>query len=84
LMGLKEMEAYQSMPLMWSHLLKRSHNLDAENDGTLSVQSAFLSFPVLAQLGPESGDVIDGVFRRKYRAIMESTVADSEGQNIVS
>jgi len=84
LMGLKETEAYQSMPLMGSHLLKRSHNLDAENDGTLSVQSAFLSFPVLAQLGPESGDVIDGVFRRKYRAIMESTVADSEGQNIVS
>jgi hypothetical protein len=82
LMGLKETEAYQSMPLIGSHLLKRSHNQDSEHDGTLSVQSAFLSFPVLAQLGPESADMIDGVFKRKYRSIMESTVADSQGQNI--
>jgi hypothetical protein len=67
------------MPLIGSHLLKRSHNLDAEADGTLSVQSTFLLFPVLAQLGPKYGELIDAVFRRKGRAIMESTVADSEG-----
>ena len=61
LMGLKEREAHESMPLIGSHLLKCSHNLDAEVNGTLSVQKAFLLFPILAQLGPESGDLLDAV-----------------------
>jgi hypothetical protein len=43
LMGLKETEAYQSMPLIGSHLLKVSNNEDTDNDSFLSVQSAFLS-----------------------------------------
>ncbi len=38
LMGLKETEAYESMPLIGSHLLKFSNNFDTEADGTLSVQ----------------------------------------------
>ncbi len=52
LMCLKETEAYESMPLIGSHLLRFSNNFDTEADGTLSVQSAFLSFPIMAQLGP--------------------------------
>jgi hypothetical protein len=50
LMGLKETEAYESMPLIGSHLLKFS-NCDTEANGSLSVQIAFLSFPIMAQLG---------------------------------
>jgi hypothetical protein len=82
LMGLKETEAYESMPLIGSHLLKFSNNLDTEDDGSLSVQSAFLSFPIMAQLGPESGDLVDSVFKRKYKAIMDATVPNEEGSNI--
>jgi hypothetical protein len=41
LMGLKETVAYESMPLLCSHLLKFSNNFDTEADGSLSVQSAF-------------------------------------------
>lgn len=82
LMGLKETEAYQSMPLIGSQLLKFSNNVDSEADGSLSIQSAFLSFPIMAQLGPESGDLIDAVFKRKYQSIMKSTVPDAEGRNI--
>jgi hypothetical protein len=36
----------------------------------------------MAQLGPESSDVIDAVFKRKYQSIMKSTVPDSEGGNV--
>jgi len=82
LMGLKETEAYESMPLIGSHLLKFSNNCDTEADGSLSVQSAFLSFPIMAQLGPESCEVIDAVFKRKYQAIMKATVPSSTGGNI--
>ena len=82
LMGLKETEAYESMPLIGSHLLKFSNNFDTEADGSLSVQSAFLSFPIMAQLGPESSEVIDAVFKRKYQSIMKATVPDSEGGNV--
>ncbi len=38
LMGLKETEAYELMPLIGSHLLKFSNYLDTEDDGSLSVQ----------------------------------------------
>jgi len=82
LMGLKETEAYESMPLIGSHLLRFSNNFDTEADGTLSVQSAFLSFPIMAQLGPESGDLVDAVFKRKYKAIMDATVPNGESRNI--
>jgi hypothetical protein len=81
LMGLKETEAVHSMPLIGSHLLKFSNNCDSEADGSLSVQSAFLSFPIMAQLGPESGDLIDTVFKRKYKAIMEASVPNENGEN---
>jgi hypothetical protein len=81
-MGLKETETYHSMPLMGLHLLKFSNNDDADSDGCLSVQSAFLSFPIMAQLGPESGDVVDTVFKKKYHAIMEATKPSSDGGNI--
>jgi hypothetical protein len=79
LMGLKETEAYDSMPLIGSRLLKFSNNIDAEADGSLSVQSAFLSFPIMAQLGPESGELIDLVFKRKYQSIMKATIPDKAG-----
>jgi hypothetical protein len=82
LMGLKEVEAYESMPLIGSRLLKFSNNFDTEADGSLSVQSAFLSFPIMAQLGPESGDVIDLVFKRKYHSIIKATIPDELGRNI--
>jgi hypothetical protein len=42
LMGLKETEATDSMPLIGSHLLKFSNNCDSEADGSLSVQRRFL------------------------------------------
>jgi len=35
-------------------------------DGSLSVQGAFLSFPIMAQLWPESDVIIDAVFKHKY------------------
>jgi hypothetical protein len=80
LMGLKETEAYHPIPLMGSHLLKFSNNDDADTDGCLSVQSAFLSFPIMLQLGPESGDVVDTVFKKIK--IMEATKPSCDGENI--
>ncbi len=77
LMGLKETEAYESMSLIGSHLLKFSNKFDTEADGSLSVQSAFLSFRIMAQLGPESSDVIDTVFKRKYQSIVKATYFDT-------
>ncbi len=56
--------------------------MDAEADGSLSVQSAFLSFPTMAQFGPKSGELIDSVFKRKYQSIMKATIPDNEGRNI--
>jgi hypothetical protein len=82
LMGLKETEAYEPMLLIGSHLLKLSNNFDTEDDGSLSVQSAFLSFPIMAQLGPEYGDLDDAVFKKKYKAIMDATVPNDKGSNI--
>jgi hypothetical protein len=74
LMRLKETEAADSMPLIGSHQLKFSNNCDGEADGSLSVQSAFLSFPIMVQLGSKSGNVIDTVCKRKYKAIMEPSL----------
>ncbi len=65
LMGMKETEAYKLMPLNASHLLKVSNNEDTKNDSFLSVQSAFLLFPIMVQLGPESGELLDSVFKKK-------------------
>jgi hypothetical protein len=82
LMGLKEAESYKSMPLIGSHLLKVSNNEDTDEDTFLSVQKAFLSFPVMAQLGPESGDLVDSVFKKKYDAIRESIKPEDNGCNV--
>ncbi len=81
LMGLKETEDVKSMPLIGSHLLKFSNNCDSDTDGSLSVQSAYLSFPIMAQLGPESVDVIDTVFKIKYQAILEASTEKSDSIN---
>ncbi len=82
LKDLKETEAYESMQLIGSHLVRFSNNFDTEADGTLRVQSAFLSFSIITQLGPESGDLVDAAFKRKYKAIMDATVPNGEGRNI--
>jgi len=80
-MGLKEIDAVKTMPLLGSQLLKVSNNEDTDSDGFLSVQSAFLCFPILAQVGPESKEVVQKVFKKKYDALMSTTKADCNGRN---
>jgi len=65
MMGLTEMEAMTTMPLLGSHLLKRSNNEDTEDDGQLGLQ-CFHHIPLKCVFGPETKDVIENNFKPKY------------------
>jgi len=45
MIGLREIEAMTTMPLLGLHLLKRSNNEDTEDDGQLGLKAASTVFP---------------------------------------
>ena len=55
--GLKEMDVVSSLPLIRSHLLKRSNN-DDDKEGQLSMQSCFWCIPIKCIFGKESTDFL--------------------------
>ena len=69
------------MPLLGSHLLKRSNNKDTEDDGQLGLQSCFHCIPIKFVFGPETKDVIESNFKPKYDNIMQTSTPDGSGEN---
>ena len=69
------------MPLIGSHLLKRSNNEDTDEDGQLSMQSCFPHMPIKCVFGKESMKFLQEQLGPIFNFFMGLSMSSVVGQN---